>query len=141
MSLGLLVMLAVLWLGLRSLAGAMGTLLPIALAMLLTVTLLNLWGETLNLFHLISLMLVLGIGIDYSLFFFREADDGQACQATLHALSVCALSTVSVFMVLAWSGIPVLHAIGQTVAIGVSMSYLCTYAFWQMPWIRTGGAR
>jgi predicted exporter len=94
-----------------------------------------------NLFHLISLMLVLGIGIDYSLFFSREAGDDRTCRATLHALTLCALSTVSVFAILAVSSIPVLHAIGLTVAIGVSMSYLATYACWQMPWMQNGAKR
>ncbi|MEJ2591483.1 MAG: hypothetical protein P8178_08815, partial [Candidatus Thiodiazotropha sp.] len=74
-SLGVLIMLAVLWVGLRSLIAALNTLLPIALALLLTVSLLDLWGESMNLFHLISLLLVLGIGIDYSLFFSCQADD------------------------------------------------------------------
>lgn len=141
MSLGVLVMLGVLWLGLGSPIAALKTLTPIALAILLSVALLNLWGESMNLFHLISLMLVLGIGIDYSLFFFREAGDDRACRSTLHALTLCALSTVSVFAILAGSSIPVLHAIGLTVAIGVSMSYLSTYAFWQMPRMRRGAAR
>jgi predicted exporter len=93
-----------------------------------TVSLLKLIGEEMNLFHLISLMLVLGIGIDYSLFFSRENEALSERKATLHALGLCALSTASVFTVLATSRIPVLHAIGTTVSIGVVSSFLLTYA-------------
>jgi predicted exporter len=131
---GFLVMLAVLWIGLGSFRRAIGILLPIAIAILADLALLRLLGGGMNLFHLISLMLVLGIGIDFSLFFSRQSTTETERQRTLHALTLCALSTVSVFAILGSSGIPVLHAIGQTVAIGVSLSYLATYAFWHMPW-------
>lgn len=127
--LGVCLMLVVLWVGLKSLRQALAILLPIALAILLTTSLLRLMGEAMNLFHLISLMLVLGIGIDYSLFFSRKSHDQKEKNHTLHALGVCALSTISVFTILATSSIPVLHAIGLTVAIGVSMSFLTTYTF------------
>lgn len=133
-ALGVMVMLAVLWIGLRSPSRAIGILIPIAAAILTTLGLLLLQGESMNLFHLISLMLVLGIGIDFSLFFSRRNSEKAQRQSTLHALTLCALSTVSVFTILGSSTIPVLHAIGQTVAFGVSMSYLATYAFWYMPW-------
>jgi predicted exporter len=130
---GALVMLATLWIGLRSIAHAIGTLVPIAVALLCTLGILVMQGVSMNIFHLISLMLVLGIGIDFSLFFSRR----PACEAeryhTLHALTLCALSTTSVFAILGSSDIPVLHAIGQTVAFGVGLSYLATYAFWHIP--------
>jgi predicted exporter len=126
-ALGSALMLLLLWHGLGSLKSALATLLPITLAILTTVGVLHLLGEPLNLFHLISLMLVLGIGMDYSLFFSRQEDHKGGNLLTLHALSVCALSTAGVFAILASSSIPVLHAIGLTVAIGVAMSYLATY--------------
>ncbi len=132
-ALGLVVMWLVLWFGLRSLSHALGVLLPIAAALLTTLALPPLLGETMNLFHLISLMLVLGIGIDFSLFFSRQgASEGEG-KETLHALTLCALSTASVFAILGSSSIPVLHAIGQTVAVGVTLSYFATYAFWHLP--------
>jgi predicted exporter len=132
-ALGILVMLVVLWLGLRSLRHAVGVLLPIAAAILTTLALPPLMGGTMNLFHLISLMLVLGIGIDFSLFFSRQGNHEHEREETLHALTLCALSTVSVFAILGTSSIPVLQAIGTTVASGVALSYFATYAFWHLP--------
>ncbi|MET0089457.1 MAG: MMPL family transporter [Candidatus Thiodiazotropha sp.] len=126
-TLGGLFMLLLLWYGLRSLQRALLTLLPIAVAILITVATLLSIGESLNLFHLISLMLVLGIGLDYSLFFNRRDHDPEQLR-TLHALTICAISTCGVFAILASSSIPVLSAIGMTVAIGVGLSYFSTYA-------------
>ncbi|MEW8493744.1 MAG: MMPL family transporter [Candidatus Thiodiazotropha taylori] len=127
-ALGAGLMSILLWIGLGSLKRTLTTLIPIGLAILTSVGVLHLIGETLNLFHMISLMLVLGIGLDYSLFFGRREQHQGDALLTLHALSVCALSTAGVFAILASSSIPVLHAIGLTVAIGVVMSYLATYA-------------
>ncbi len=133
LGLGALVMFAVLWIGLRSPLRGLAVLTPIAAALLITLALLQWRGEAMNLFHLISLMLVLGIGIDFSLFFQRESAGEESDGRTLHALTLCALSTVGVFAILGSSEIPVLHAIGQTVAFGVGLSYLSTYAFWHRP--------
>lgn len=114
----------VLWLGLRAWPRVLAVLLPVALAMLLTVTVLLGSGERLSLFHLISLLLVLGLGIDYSLFFSRPEAELTARQRTLHAVLVCSSSTLIVFGMLALSTLPVLSAIGKTVAIGVLASFI-----------------
>ena len=86
------------------------------------VALLHLAGEALSIFHVIGLLLVLGIGLDYGLFSARTPADQRA--GTRHALRTCWLSTLSVFALLSSSEIPVLRALGLTVAIGVSLCYL-----------------
>ena len=110
--------------GLRSPLRVFVVLLPVALAVVATVTALLGLGERLSLFHLVSLLLVLGIGIDYSLFFSRPDLDLTVRQRTLHAVLVCGSSTLAVFGILALSEIPVLRAIGLTVAIGVFASFI-----------------
>jgi predicted exporter len=127
-TLGGVFMLLLLWYGLRSLRWALVTLFPIGLAIMSTMAAIHLIEEALNLFHVISLILVLGISLDYSLFFGRQEPREEERLSTLHALSICALSTMGVFAILASSSIPVLHAIGITVAIGVGISFLSTYA-------------
>lgn len=87
-----------------------------------TLALLHLFGERLTLFHLTSLLLVAGIGIDYGLFFSRT-EPAEERARTAHALRVCAISTATVFAILALSRLPVLHAIGLTVLIGVITAY------------------
>jgi len=97
-------------------------MLPLSAAIAVTLALLHGMGERLTLFHLTSLLLVAGIGIDYGLFFSRTDAPGERGR-TLHALRVCATSTATVFAILALSRLPVLHAIGLTVLIGVIAAY------------------
>lgn len=127
--LGVVLMLLLLSIGLKSVSGAIRTLLPVVLAIGITMGLLTWSGTPLTLFHLISLMLVLGIGIDYSLFFGRVEQDPVDRLHTLHGLIICMLSTSIVFGLLGSSQLPVLQAIGQTVAVGVVVSFLVSYSF------------
>jgi predicted exporter len=88
------------------------------------VTLLVLVGEPLSLFHLVSLLLVMGIGLNYALFFHRAAaDEGERCRTSL-SLAVCIAATLSAFGTLAFSQTPVLHAIGITVSLGALLSLI-----------------
>ena len=49
--------------------------------------------------------------------------EGPAQLRTLHAVIVCSLMTLLVFSLLALSSIPVLRAIGSTVALGVLLNF------------------
>jgi predicted exporter len=126
--LGIAAILLVLSLGLRSATAALRVTLPILLAISLGSALLGVMGERLSLFHLIALLLSAGIGIDYSLFFQRRESRGTDQPGITHALLVCAVSTVTVFAILASSSVPVLHAIGITVTTGVPLCFLLAVA-------------
>jgi predicted exporter len=119
---GALLIALLLWWGLGTPRRVLQVLLPVAAAIAASVAALHLLGERLTLFHLTSLLLVLGIGIDYSLFFSRPDPTSERLR-TAHALLVCAISTLTVFGILALSSLPVLHAIGLTVFFGVLGSY------------------
>jgi len=119
---GALLITLLLWWGLRDPRRVLQVLLPVATAIAVSVAALHLLGERLSLFHLTALLLVLGIGIDYSLFFSRPEAPAER-RRTGHALWVCAISTLTVFGILAFSSLPVLHAIGLTVLLGVLGSY------------------
>jgi predicted exporter len=99
-------------------------LAPMALTTLLVLALLHVGGVSLNLFHLIALVLAAGLGLDYALFFERAADDPAEQRRTLHAVLVCSLSTLMVFALLALSSLPVLRAIGVTVSLGVVSNFV-----------------
>jgi predicted exporter len=71
-----------------------------------------------------ALVLAAGLGLDYALFFERAEEDPREQRRTLHAVLVCALSTLMVFALLALSTIPVLQAIGVTVTIGVIANFV-----------------
>jgi len=119
-----LLLVATVGLALRSPRRMLRVLLPMALTTLLVVAALRLSGVELNLFHLIGLILGAGLGLDYGLFF-EHAGEGREDQLrTLHGLIVCSVMTVLVFALLALSSIPVLRAIGATVALGVVCNFV-----------------
>lgn len=120
---GVALIVAVVWMGLRSWRGVIAALMPVTMALVFTVAALLSLGERLSLFHLVSLLLVLGIGVDYGLFFSRPAADSVQRRRTLHALLVCCGSALTVFGMLATSELPALRAIGLTVSIGVAASF------------------
>lgn len=98
-------------------------LLPISIAVTLTFLLVLLIHGGINLFHLVSLILVAGLNIDYSLFLERPSDDTAERLRTLFSVSVAAGPTIAAFGLLALSAIPALQSIGLTVAIGSCLAY------------------
>ena len=105
----------VLALGLRRARAVLRVLAPVAAALLVTAACLQLAGERLTVFHLIAMLLVMGIGLNYSLFFERPD--------ALFSLLVTCATTVLAFGTLAFSSNPVLHAIGLTVTVGSLMAF------------------
>jgi predicted exporter len=109
---------------LRSLPRMLRVVTPMAITTLVIYTVLQVFGVSLNLFHLIALVLAAGLGIDYALFFERAEDDPAEQRRTLHAVLVCSLSTFIVFALLSLSTIPVLRSIGITVALGIVSNFV-----------------
>jgi predicted exporter len=123
---GMVMILLILAVSLRSIRRLFHVVLPVFTAMAVTTALLTLLGEKLSLFHLASLLLVLGIGLDYGLFFERCHSEGGRCHRTLGALLICSITTLLVFGLLALSPLPVLHSIGLSVTLGVLSTLLLT---------------
>lgn len=97
-------------------------ILPVITAVFTTVALLSLSGLALSLFHIAALLLVLGLGLDYSLFINRTGLKNPLFSSTALSLLVCNLSTVMVFALLANSSVPILSAMGITVLLGSVLS-------------------
>ena len=111
------IVLALAW-GLRSPVLVWRVLAPVLTAVVIDVALLLTLGIRLTLFHLVSLLLVIGIGLNYALFFNRRESDSADTERTALSLTACSLATLAAFGTLAFSATPVLHAIGLTVALG-----------------------
>jgi predicted exporter len=99
------------------------------MSLLLTVGVLLLFGTSLSVFHLLSLLLVVGVGLDYALFFERYTRYQGSRIRTLRANVFCGATSVSVFTILAFSQTPVLHEIGTTVAVGAAFSLFLAFVF------------
>jgi predicted exporter len=107
---------------LRSLRRSWEVLAPLAAAVIVTTAILLATGSRLNIFHLVALLLVIGVGSNYTLFFERRNMANASPERTVTSLLLCNLSTVIGFGVLAFASTPVLSAIGTTVAIGAFLS-------------------
>ena len=134
LAVAVLLLSATVWAALRSPRRVLRVLLPMLLTTLLVLALLRASGVELNLFHLIGLILAAGLGLDYGLFF-EHAGDSRADQLrTLHGLLVCSAMTLLVFSLLGLSSIPVLRAIGSTVALGVVCNFALALLVSRQPW-------
>jgi predicted exporter len=109
--------------GVRSLRRMLAVTIPVALAVTLDLVVLAALGERLSLFHLLALLLVVGLGADYSLFFSADHADPDDRRRTLLSLVVGCGSTAALFGLLSLSSLQVLEAVGKTVATGVTFSF------------------
>ncbi|EEX94540.1 transporter [Vibrio orientalis CIP 102891 = ATCC 33934] len=77
-------------------------------------------GSTLNLFNLLALILIIGIGIDYTLFFAEKARS----PSTLLAITLSAMTTLLSFGLLSLSETHAIHSFGITVLSGIFVAWL-----------------
>lgn len=122
--LGTLAIALLLLASLRDVGRAYRVLAPLVAAVVVTVALLLITGHALSIFHLVALLLVIGVGSNYSLFFDNENFARATPERTLASLVLCNVATIIGFGILGFSGAPVLAAIGSTVACGAFLSLL-----------------
>jgi predicted exporter len=96
-------------------------LYPPLLALGVTLGVLGWLGEPVNIFVVVALILILGLGRDYAVFL-REGGAGQRSPAL--AVTLSALTMLCSFGLLALSRIPVLHVFGLATLVGILASYL-----------------
>lgn len=96
-------------------------LYPPLLAMGVTLGALGWLGEPLNIFVVVALILILGLGRDYAVFL-REGGAYQRSPAL--AVTLSAFTTLCSFGLLSLSRIPALHVFGLATLIGILASFL-----------------
>jgi predicted exporter len=128
-AIGLGCLLVVVYAGLRSVRSTIATIVPVLAAVLLTAGALVGAGEKLTVFHLVSLLLVVGVGLNYALFFGRRHASAAERDLTLLSVSVAGLATLCASTVLALTGTPVLRAIGLTTGLGAVFAFVASAAF------------
>jgi predicted exporter len=106
-------------------------MVPLVAALAVLSTVLTLGGNQLTMFHLVGMLLVVGVGSNYTLFFegqgaaggfFERKIGGGDPQTMIVSLVLCNASTAIGFGLLALARAPVLSAIGVTVAVGAFLS-------------------
>ncbi|MFZ6721198.1 MMPL family transporter [Undibacterium sp. Ji49W] len=102
-------------------------LAPTMVASLTTLALFGLTGQSLQLFHVLALMLLLGVGVDYGIFMQEHADRRNATPWL--AVGLSAANTILSFGLLGLSRTPALQAFGLTMLIGTSLVWLIVPCF------------
>jgi len=102
-------------------------LAPTALASVLAVAAIGLLGQGLMLFHVLALMLLLGVGVDYGIF--MQEDHADAGDAPWLAVGLSAASAILSFGLLGLSGTPALQAFGMTMLVGTALVWLAAPCF------------
>jgi predicted exporter len=102
-------------------------LAPTALASIATIALLGMAGQNLQLFHVLALMLLLGVGVDHGIFLHEHL--GRRDPVAWLAVGLSALSTLLSFGLLSLSKTPALQAFGLTMLIGTVTVWLIVPCF------------
>ena len=130
---GLAAIVVLLLFVLRSPMRVLSVILPLAAAVLTVTAGLALFGQQLIILHLIGLLLIVAIGSNYALFFNQQLDSAghteQVSPRTYASLLFANVATVLGFGLLAFSSVPVLQAMGLTVAPGVILALVFSAVF------------
>lgn len=122
-AIGFAVIVALLFLALRSPRRVLRVMAPILAGVLVVAAWQVSTGTRLTLLHLVGLLLVVAVGSNYALFFDRLSEGADAFAArTIASLALANATTVAGFGVLSLSSVPVLQAIGSTVALGAFLT-------------------
>ncbi|XZG71013.1 MMPL family transporter [Chitinibacteraceae bacterium HSL-7] len=100
-------------------------LAPVLLGSMAALAVLALSGQPLGLMSVLALTLLLGMGLDYSIYVQRTPDDARI----VLAVTLAAVSTLLAFGLLALSRTPALSIFGVTLATGIAVSWLCALLF------------
>lgn len=122
---GLVAIVVLLSIALRSPRRVLATVLPLAAAALVVMAGLAAFGQSLTLLHLVGLLLLVAVGSNYALFFNGQAAGGRLSAISPHtlvSLLLANLTTVAAFGLLAFSGLPLLKAFGLTVGPGAVLA-------------------
>ena len=114
----------------RRFGPALAAFLPAVLAATTSLALLVLLGYEATLMHLVALLLVLSMGVDYGVFMVESSEHEEGPAPTVVSLVLACISTVLSFGLLAMSANPALRALGLVTGVGVFLSLLLAPSAW-----------
>lgn len=93
-------------------------LLPSICAVILVFGILGLFGCSINLFHLLAIFLIIGCGLDYSVFRFTNPEKAG------DSVFLSCITTVFSFALLAFAGFKLISSLGTVLSLGLLSSYI-----------------
>lgn len=102
-------------------------LAPSVLASAVSLAVVGFMGQPLQLFHVLALYLVFGLGVDYAIFLSEQTHSAEGDVS--FAVGLAAVSTVLSLGLLALSATPVLRAFGLVMLVGIVVSLMAAPLF------------
>ena len=102
---------------------ALKILTPSILAGAFSIGVLSLTAQPINLFHVLAIFLIIGFGLDYSVF--RAGGVKNSSDAVLLSCSTSVFS----FLLLAFTSFKLISSLGFILSVGLSVSYLSSLLF------------
>jgi predicted exporter len=128
LGIGLLFVMGTLWLRYRNARIAALGMLPALLGASAALGVEGLFGVHITLMHVIAILLVLSMGVDYGIYVLESRESLEEGVTTLGSILLAALTTVLSFGLLGLSDNPALSGIGLTVSLGLLFSVLASPA-------------
>tara|TARA_B100000959_G_scaffold287499_1_gene373156 strand:- start:289430 stop:291757 length:2328 start_codon:yes stop_codon:yes gene_type:complete len=125
--LGSLAIIVALIIFLGSIQSVGRVVLSVAGPIVILIFILSRLEDGLSIFHLVSTLLVAGLGIDYALFLNRHFDTIEERDRALNSVLICSISTTLVFGILSVSDLYVLSSIGTTVFFGTLLCIVFSF--------------
>lgn len=119
---GLILISIILLVRYKGIGPMLASLIPAILAGGCAIAILAICGVKLNLLHVMALLLVLSMSVDFGVFLVESARGEGHLDPALLSILVASLTTALSFGLLAMSAQPALAAIGQVVALGMVLS-------------------
>ena len=113
----------------RKLSTVLLLLIPLT-ASAITLAAVSLVGQSITVFHIMALFLVLGLGMDYIIFAKEMASQRETTQ---QAILLSAVTSLLSFGLLAFSSMPIVQAFGSTILIGNTINFIAAISLFNQP--------
>ena len=97
--------------------------MPSVFAALFAISLVSITGQEINLFHILAIFLIVGFGLDYSVF------RASGIKSSSDAVLLSCLTSVFSFLLLAFTGFKLISSLGFILSTGLTISYLTSLLF------------
>ena len=101
---------------------ALHYLIPSILGIGLTIALLTIMGQPITFFHLLSLFIVIGLSLDYTIFHINSTNTSE-----LRPVLFSFLSSFIGFGLLSFTTFFLIQSMGLTLGLGLGLSYLISF--------------
>lgn len=98
-------------------------LIPSTLGILMTLAILTVMGQPITFFHLLGFFIVIGLGLDYTIFHINSHDNYE-----MRPVFYSFLTSFAGFGLLAFTSFFLIKSMGTTLALGLGLSYLISFA-------------